>query len=132
MTGMTRLQTIHTEYVKGLSVGKMCSSLKLCCLPGRSANYNIKAVFTSDLFAFARCAITLNQERSAVDVGPMQNCFFLYCVHRFCNSISSLLPTVTKNFSDFALGWDFTHITVWDLKTGMHASMFDTSACLIT
>lgn len=32
---------------------------------------------TSDLFAFALYAITLNQERSVEDVGPMQNIFFL-------------------------------------------------------
>lgn len=31
---------------------------------------------TSDLFAFALYAITLNQERSVEDVGPMQNIFF--------------------------------------------------------
>lgn len=65
----------------------MCSSLQQSCLPGKSANYNIKAVSTSDLFAFALYAITLNQERSAVDVGPMQKtvCSFILCspfVHR--------------------------------------------------
>ena len=46
----------------------------------KSANYTIKAVCTSDLFAFALYAIKLNQERSAADVGPMQTICFLYCV----------------------------------------------------
>lgn len=50
----------------------VCGSLQQNCLPGKSANYNIKAVSTSDLFAFALYAVTLNQERSAVNVGLMQ------------------------------------------------------------
>lgn len=70
---MTGLQTSCPEYVIEVSV---CSSLQQSCLPGKSANYNIKAVSTSDLFAFALYAITLNQERSVVDVGPMQKLFF--------------------------------------------------------
>ena len=62
----------------------MCSSLQQSCLPGKSANYNIKAVSTSDLFAFALYAITLNQERSVVDVGPMQKLFFFHLVFAVC------------------------------------------------
>lgn len=41
------------------------------CKKRESANYNIKAVSANDLSAFARRVITLNQERSAVDVAPM-------------------------------------------------------------
>lgn len=58
----------------------MCSFLQQNCLREISANYNIKAVSTSDLFAFALYAITLNQERSVVDVGPMQKLFFFILV----------------------------------------------------
>lgn len=66
----------------------MCSFLQQSCLPGKSANYNIKAVSTSDLFAFALYAITLNQERSVLDVGSMQNFFFSYSVACLYNWIS--------------------------------------------
>lgn len=77
---MTGWQTLYPEYVKDSSSVRvclcvcvsMCVSLQQSRLPGKSANYNIKAVSTSDLFAFALYAITLNQERSAADVGPMQ------------------------------------------------------------
>lgn len=69
---MTGWQTLCPEYVIYFFSVCVCGSLHQSCLPGKSANYNIKAVSSSDLFAFALYAITLNQERSAVDVGPMQ------------------------------------------------------------
>lgn len=75
---MTGLQTLRPEYVTDRSGRNVRSSLLHSYLPGKSSNYNIKAVSTSDLFAFALYAITLNQERSVVDVGLMQNNFFFF------------------------------------------------------
>lgn len=77
---MTGLQKLRLEYVIDFSRVSVCGSLQHSCLPGKSANYNIKAVSTSDLFAFALYAITLNQKRSVVDVGPMQKLLFFYPV----------------------------------------------------
>lgn len=74
----TGLQTLCPECVIDFSGASACSSLQQSCLPGKSANYNIKAVSTSDLFAFALYAITLNQERSVVDVGPMQKLLLFF------------------------------------------------------
>lgn len=83
----------------------MCVALQQSYLPGKSANYNIKAVSTSDLFAFALYAITLNQERSVVDVGLMQNNFFSSCVGCLYNWISSLQCTNTWGVIQVTLHW---------------------------
>lgn len=53
-----------------------------------SANYNIKAVSTNDLSAFALCAITLNQERSGVDVALMHKLVTFTRAHSFFSRVS--------------------------------------------
>lgn len=86
-TALTGWQTLCAEYVIDFPCVCICVRKSPCVrvsmyvrascnrvvslLKRESANYNIKAVSTNDLSAFALCAITLNQERSAVDVAPM-------------------------------------------------------------
>lgn len=107
---MTGLQTLCPEYVIDFSGASVRSSSQQSYLPGKSANYNIKAVSTSDLFAFALYAITLNQERSVVDVGPMQNYFFFFILCWLFVQLDFITPVHkhveyhVRNFaSDFVL-----------------------------
>lgn len=92
-TALTGWQTSRPEYVMDPSPPclHMCAHVSPCpatesspCKKRRerekkrqSANYNIKVVSTNDLSAFAPCAITLNQERSAADVAPMHKLLIL-------------------------------------------------------
>lgn len=111
---MTGLQTLCPEYVIDFSGASVRRSLQQSYLPGKSANYNIKAVSTSDLFAFALYAITLNQERSVVDVGPMQNYFFFILCWLFVQ-LDFIFPVhkhIEYHPHDFALDYVFACIDV--------------------
>lgn len=80
-TALTGWQTLCPEYVIDFPRVCICVCVSPCVCVScnivvslqkrEGANYNIKAVSTNDLSAFALCAITLNQERSAVDVSLM-------------------------------------------------------------